>query len=122
MPTVDWLSQNILRCLYGSFMKLARTYFNTTRMAISSVNRIEPYEAICLRSSTVSMSGGKIAAPAPQGPWVEKQDPLVKTTTVFLCVSRASFSTTCLPNCSCTLDRDWTSQECSNMSEWLLSS
>ena len=47
------------------------------------------------------MSGGKIAAPAAQGPGIDKQDPSVKTTTVPLCVSRASFSTTCLPNYSC---------------------
>ena len=61
-----------------------------------------PYTATALRSSTVSMSGGKIAAPTPQGPVLDKQDPSVKARTVPLGVSRTSFCTTC----PCSLDRD----------------
>ena len=52
-------------------MKLTRTYSDTTRMATSSANSIEPYTASGLCSSTVPMSVGKIAFPAPDDPGLD---------------------------------------------------
>ena len=70
----------------------------------SSASRTEPCTATGLRSSTVSMSGGKIAAPTPHDLGLDKQDPSVNARIVLLGVSHASFSTTCM---SSFLDRDF---------------
>ena len=56
---------------------------------------------------TVSLSGGKTAAPAQHGPLLDKQDPSVNAKPVPLGVSLSSVSTICLPNCSWSLNRDF---------------